>query len=172
MLSHTITELSSVKSNKTDLHHLVDTAKHALAGLKHTEQYDLPSFLTSMLVPCLPKPLQVEWEVHSRESRGVPPVEEFLEFVMFQADVLSTSTNSVKTTDTPSRPSNSRPEHPTKGHRAATTTTQRSTYGSNGGLRYECQLCPGSKHPLFQCAVFDAMTIHQRGEHMRNKKLL
>ena len=84
---HTLTELSSVKANKTDLHQFVDTVKHALSGLRHTGQYDLPSFLTSMLAPCLPKPLQVEWEVHSRDSKCVPPVEEFLEFVAFRADV-------------------------------------------------------------------------------------
>ena len=84
-----LTDLSSVKSTRTDLHQFVDTVRHALAGLRHTEQYDLPAFLTSMLVPCLSKALQVEWEVHTKESRSVPPVEEFLEFVMFRADVLS-----------------------------------------------------------------------------------
>ena len=83
-----LTEMSSVKSTRPDLHHFVDTVRHSLAGLRHTDQYDLPSFLTSTLVPCLSKALQVEWEVHTKESRIVPPVEDFLEFVMFRADVL------------------------------------------------------------------------------------
>ena len=64
--------------------------RHAISGLKHTEQFDIRSFLTSILHPCLSKSLQVEWEVHSNKIKGVPPVEDFLDFVMFRATVLST----------------------------------------------------------------------------------
>ena len=111
-----LTSLSSVKNNKTDLHQFVDKVKHAVAGLKHTEQYDLPAFLTSMLTACLPKSLQIEWEVHSRESRDVPPLEEFLQFVSFRADVLSTTPTAPP--ESKSTTSDSKSDHIPRKHRA------------------------------------------------------
>ena len=86
----TLTQLEPVKSTTADLHQFVDTVRHAISGLKQTEQFDIRYFLTSILQPCLSKSLQVEWEVHSNKIKGVPPVEDFLEFVMFRANKLST----------------------------------------------------------------------------------
>ena len=117
-----LTDLSSVKFNKAELHSFVDTVRHALAGLLHTHQYDLPSFLTSMLVPCIPKPLQVEWEVHSRESKDVPPVEEFLEFVLFRADILSSQPTAAKAPEPQPRPTD-KTDHPSRRYKAAIHTT-------------------------------------------------
>ncbi len=169
---HTLTNLSAVKANKADLHTFVDTINHALAGLRHTNQYDLPSFLTSMLVQCIPKSLQVEWEIHSKEHRDVPPVEKFLEFVTFRADVLSTPPTATKAPEPQSRSTDIKPDHQPRRYKAAThSTTHCSTNGPNTGFRCECQLCPGNKHPLFQCTMFNNMSVHQRGEHIRSKKL-
>ena len=39
------------------------------------------------------------------------------------------------------------------------------------GFRYECNLCSGEKHPLFQCSKFNGMTVSQRGNHIRTFKL-
>ena len=115
---HQITSLSTIKNTKTDLHQLVDKVKHAVSGLKHTGQYDLPAFLTSFLTSCLPKGLQVEWEVHSKDSKDVPPLDDFLQFCSFRADVLSTSTT--PTPEIKSKSSDPKPEqHQRKHHRAA-----------------------------------------------------
>ena len=132
----------------------VDSVNHALAGLRHTNQYDLPSFLTSTLVQSISKSLQVDWEVYSKEKKGVTPVEEFLEFVTFRADILFTSTPAVKSPEPQARPTDSRIDHQPRHYRAAVhSTSQCSSNGPNIGFRYECQLCPGSKHPLFQCSI-------------------
>ena len=167
-----LTNLSAVTASKADLHTFVDTINHALAGLRHTNQYDLPSFLTSMLVQCIPKSLQVEWEVHSKEHRDVPPVEKFLEFITFRADVLSTPPAATKAPEPQSHSTDIKPDHQPRRYKAAPhSTTHRSTNGPNTGFRCECQLCPGNKHPLFQCTMFNNMSVHQRGEHIRSKKL-
>ena len=84
-----LTQIGSVKSTKADLRKFIDSVRHSIAGLKHTGQYDVESFLTSMLYSCISRPLQVEWEVQSKATKGIPPVEDFLEFVAFHADVLS-----------------------------------------------------------------------------------
>ena len=124
------------------LHHLVDSVNHALAGLRHTNQYDLPSFLTSTLVQCIPKSLQVG-EVHSKEQKGIPPVEEFLEFVTFRADVLFTSTPAVKSPEPQARPTDSRTDQQPRHYRAAVhSTSQCSSNGPNIGFRYE-SVMPG-----------------------------
>ena len=133
-----------MKNNKTDLYQFVDKVKHAVGGLKHTEQYDLPAFLTSMLTACLPKSLQIEWKVHSRESRDVPPLEEFLQFVSFRADVLSTT----PTAPPESKPttSDSKSDHAPRKHRATvhSNAARPSSSGTQSmqGFRYECMLCP------------------------------
>ena len=86
-LCQQLIDLPHAKANKADLLGFVDNIKQTLAGLRHTGQCDFPSYLTSMMVPRIPKSLQVEWEVHSKESRGVPPIDDFLKFVSFRADV-------------------------------------------------------------------------------------
>ena len=78
----TLTSLSAIKNTEADLLHFIDKATHAMAGLKHSGQDDLPSFLTSILTSCLPKALQVEWEILSQEYKQVPPFEEFLKFLL------------------------------------------------------------------------------------------
>ena len=137
-----LTELPSVKSTRTDLHQFVDTVRHALAGLRHTEQYDLPAFLTSMLVPCLSKALQVEWEVHTKESRSVPPVEEFLEFVMFRADILSAQPPTTKGPEVHPKATDPNTEHPPRRHRAVVHSSSSSLQSSDGrSIRYHFQVC-------------------------------
>ena len=149
----------------------MDKVKHAVSGLKHTEQYNLPAFLTSVLTACLPKALQVEWEVHSRESRDVPPLDDFLKFVSFRADVLANSPSTPS--DTKQKPSDIKLEHaPRKYHRAAVNAaTPKPSSAGPSGFRYECILCPGLKHPLFTCDIFNNKNVQGREDHIRYKLL-
>ena len=99
-------------------------------------------------------------------------MEKFLEFVTFRADVLSTPPTATKAPEPQSRSTDIKPDHQPRRFKAAThSTTHCSTNGPNTGFRCECQLCPGNKHPLFQCTMFNNMSVHQRGEHIRSKKL-
>ena len=168
----TLTQLGPVKSTKADLHQFVDTVRHAISGLKHTEQFDIRSFLTSILHPCLSKSLQVEWEVHSNKIKGVPPVEDFLNFVMIRATVLSTQPP-VPPTKVPDhkpenrqeRKSERKPEHYQR-HRAAMHVATPSS-----GFKYECLLCSPEKHPLYMCAKFNTFTVNQCQEHLKANHL-
>ena len=161
-----------VKYTKADLHQFVDTVCHTISGLKHTEQFDIRSFLTSILHPCLSKSLQVEWEVHSNKIKGIPPVEDFLDFVMFRATVLSTQPP-VPPTKVPDHKPEKRqekkperkPEHYQR-HRAAMHVATPS-----GGFKYECLLCSPENHPLYMCAKFNTFPVNQRQEHLKTNHL-
>ena len=166
-------ELNSVKATKADLHLFIDTVKTALAGLRHTTQDNLPSFLTSMFVPRIPKALQVEWEVHSKDSEGVPPIDDLLTFLGFRADVLSSAATSGKESEASSWPAD-RKQSQAGGKQTAAVHASTPTPSPSSmpyGYRYECNLCPGLKHPLYQCSLFNEMTIHQRGDYMRSRRI-
>lgn len=47
--------LTHAKNTKADLRQLADRINNAVSGLKHTKQYDLPSFLSSVMAALLPK---------------------------------------------------------------------------------------------------------------------
>ena len=159
----TLTQLGPVKSTKADLHQFIDTVRHAISGLKHTEQFDIRSFLTSILHTCLSRSLQVEWEVHSNKTKGVPPIEDFLDFVMFRAAALSTQPPPI--IKAPEHKQERKPKHQPR-HRVAMHVTTPS-----GEFKYECLLCSPEKHPLYMCAKFNTFTINQCQEHLKNNRL-
>ena len=166
------TSFSQVKNNKADLLQFLDKINHAVAGLKHTRQFELSPFLSSILTLCLPKILQTEGEVHSKESKDDPPLEEFLKFISFRADVLSAAPPPV--VEGKPKSSEVKTESYPRKHRAAThanTARPSPNYrpASTEGFKYECMLCPGLKHPLFMCEVFNQMNVHKREEHVRTK---
>ena len=137
-----------------------------------------------MLVPTLPKPLQVEWEMYTKESKGVPHLDELSDFLKLRAKVLASYT-SVSVEQPPRfKPAEVKVERAPRKYRAAVhaatprsssnhSNSSNSSYSANrpNGFRYECILCPGSKHPLFQCEVFREMSIQGREDHIRNKNL-
>ena len=122
-------------------------------------QYDFDAFLTSVLVPSIAKPLQIEWGVPSQDQKKVPPIDEFVKFIRFRASVL-TVTPSVKPPEVKTE------THPKKDRAAVHAVSPHSGSGPGSGstgFRYECNLCPGGKHPIFQCVKFNNMTVSQRG---------
>ena len=158
--------MGQVKTTKADLTRFADTLTTTIAGLKHTGQYDIESVLTSLLVPSISKQLQVEWEVKSQESRGVPPIEDFIKFIRFRSSILTASTATKPPENKPEHP-----QHPKKYKATVNAAHQRAPSGPIQGFRYVCNLCNGEKHPLFQCPNFNSMNISQRGEHIRNFRL-
>ena len=162
-----LTSIGQMKSTKAELTQLADTLTRTISGLKHTGQYDLDAFLTSVLVSSIAKPLQIEWEVQSQDQKKVPPIDEFVKFIRFRASVL-TATPSVKPLEVKTE------THPKKYRAAVHAVSPHSGSGPGSGstgFRYECNLCPGDKHPLFQCVKFNNMTVSQRGEHTRAFRL-
>ena len=116
-----------------------------LPWLRHTTQDNLPSFLTLMFVPRIPKALQVEWEVHLKDSEGVPPIDDLLTFLGFRADVLSSAATSGKASEASSRPADRKQSQAGRKQTAAVhaSTPRPSPSSMPYGYRYECNLCPG-----------------------------
>ena len=86
----------------------------------------------------------MEWEVHSRESRDVPPLEDFLHFISFRADVLSTTPSAPS--EAKPRTSDVKPEHaPRRQHKATVNSTAHE--------------------------VFNTMNVQRREDHIKNKNL-
>ena len=110
------------------------------------------------------KALQIEWEVHSKESRNVPPVEEFLEFVMFRTEVHSNQSQPTKAADV-------KPERDHKQQQRHRAVVHLSTNGPTTTFKYECILCPPDKHPLYLCPKYNSMTVTQRQAHMKTHRL-
>ena len=107
------------------------------------------------------------WEIHTKDQTQVPSVRELIAFLRFQADVMpeTSSTHSHKTKqEHPQWNQDSQPnKYRAEVHSTTTTPTPQSTYGPRTPFRYECRLCPGNKHPLFQCPAFNEMSIKLRG---------
>ena len=149
-------------NTRPELLQFLDKVNHAVAGLKHTKQYDISPF-TSILTLYLPKNLQVEWEVHSKESRQVPPLEDFLTFVAFRADFLSA---------TPSAPppevkkEKKMEEKPYK-HRASVNVSAPAP----SAFRYDCPICKPEKHSLYFCPKFAEMAVVARRDYAKVNKL-
>ena len=139
----------------------MDKVRHTMSGLKHIGQFDLESFRTSILHTCLAKSLQVEREIHSNKTKGVPPVEDFLESVMLRAAALSTQPTVTPTKAPESKPERRQEKKPERNHeqsykhRAAMHVAAPSS-----GFRYECLLCKPEKHPLYMCSKFHSFNTH------------
>ena len=157
-----LTQLGDVKFNRTDLRRLVDTARSAISSLKHSGQYDLDAFLTSIISMVLPIKLQTLWEQHSKKDKGVPPVCDLLEFVSDHAETLpATPPNSGRAPEpqekNPTRKQDKRPD--STPHRQRTNvhvSTPTPTY------KWECVFCKPDRHPLFLCTKWQSMTVAQR----------
>ena len=131
-------------------------------------------FSCALTTPLLPKELRMAWELHTQDQAQVPSVKDLIAFLRVRAGVMSETTtpnqHKIKT-EPPHRRSNS--SHPNK-YRAAvhssasTPVSSPSAYGPRTPFRYECRLCPGNKHPLFQCP---ALTVKLRGDHLCNNRL-
>lgn len=110
-----------------------------------------------------------------KDSKAVPAFDDFITFVAFRADVLTTTPTT--TSESKSRIAKAKTEPPARKHQAtvhssASRPSNNTTRPSHSpGFRYECMLCPGSKHPLFVCTVFNQMSIQGRKEHIWSKNL-
>ena len=150
----------------------MDTASTTIASIKHSGHYTLDAFLTSVLYTNLPSKLQTLWEQHSKQEKGIPPVDQLLAFVSEHAETLpAPSPTSGKTPElTPERTTNKKPERrqepaPHKHKAAIHVTTPANSY------KWECVLCKPEKHPLFMCPKWQSFTVAQRLNHITTRGL-
>ena len=158
----TLADVGPVKATCSDLNAFADKLSQAVSGLVHTGQFDGPSIITSLCVSSLNRTLQVEWELHTKEHKDVPSIQELITFVSQRADALAGQL--VQTTSTITKPE-LKPDPPRR-TRAAVHTTQ-----PTAGFKYDCLICPGEKHPLYLCSKFNSMSLDQRAAHTRTNNV-
>ena len=81
-----LTQMGSVKATRADLRKFVDTLNVTIASIKHSGHYNLEAFLTSILHANIPVKLQTAWELIAKKTKGIPPAQDFMDFISYQAD--------------------------------------------------------------------------------------
>ena len=170
LLCRTLADIPSPKQTRTDLRRLVDLVKRTISSLKATSQYDLESFLSSIVVSVLPSRLQTSWAQHTRKDKGVPPITQLLSYLREHAETLP-STGPPLPTTTP-EPTNKKP-FTRRQDRKQDVHKPKSvhTVTSSTSYRWECCLCKPEKHPLHLCPKWATLNISQRLGHIQSKSL-
>ena len=171
VLCRTLADIPSVKQTRADLRRLVDLVKRTISSLKATSQYDMESFLSSIVVSVLPSRLQTSWAQHTRKDKGVPPITQLLSYLREHAETLpSTGPSPAPTTPDPATKKSSPPRkdrkqevHKPKGVHTVSTTTKVH--------HWECILCRPEKHPLHLCPKWANLTVAQRKGHIQSNSL-
>ena len=165
-------QLPDAKYNRAELRKLVDLVRATINNLKRAGQYDIESFLSSVVSSVLPYKLQTLWDQHSRKDKGVPPVDDLLDFVDDHAESLHSNH---PTSGRATEPSEKRPVKKNDRKPEQSTYRQRSNVhvssSSVSTYRWECFLCKPEKHPLFLCPKWESMTVAQCLGHIQTRKL-
>ena len=170
LLSRTLADLSSPKQTRADLRRLVDLVKRTISSMKATKQYDMDSFLSSIVFSILPSRLQTTWAQHTKKDKGVPPISQLLLFLREHAETLPSSGAPLPATpsDTPSWKNNSRrSDRKQEAHKPKPvhSVTPSSSY------KWECSLCKPEKHPLYGCPKWASYSVSQRLAQVKAKNL-
>ena len=159
LLSRTLADLPSPKQTRADLRKLVDLVKRTTSSLKATGQYDIDSFLSSLVFSVLPSRLQTSWAQHTKKEKGVPPLSQLLIFLREHAETLPATNVPLPTppSDSASKKANpKRPERRQDSHKKGVhSVTPANSY------RWECILCQPQKHPLHLCPKWATLNISQ-----------
>ena len=161
--------LPEAKNTSTDLRKLVDDTTAYMASIKQTGHYSLETFVTSMIYSRLPYKVKLDWDDHHTEEKVVAPFHKLLEFVSNRAYSLADN----QPTPSKTEPSDRRPAkaadkrqtgHPPRRANVHVATTP-TTY------KYDCILCTPEKHPLYLCPKWLKLTVQQRLDLVKQKKL-
>ena len=169
-LTQSLLQLPTAKQTKVDLRSLVDTVKRTIDSIKATGHYSIETFLTSLVYLSLPSRLQTQWEQNSKKEKGVPPVDQILNFIREHAETLpSTQPSPGKATDpekkSPRRSDRRQEHHPQRLKANVHVVAPASNY------KWECPLCKPDKHPLYLCPKWLGYTVAQRLSHVTSKNL-
>ena len=161
--------LPEARNSSSDLRKLVDDTTAYMASIKQTGHYSLETFVTSMVYSRLPYKVKLDWDDHHTEEKVVAPFHELLEFVSNRAYSLA---DNQSTTTTKTEPSDRRPvKAATKqsGQPQRRTNVHVATTPTN--FKYDCVLCSPEKHPLYLCPKWLKLTVQQRLDIVKQKKL-
>ena len=170
LLSRTLADLASPKQTRTDLRRVVDLVKRTISSMKATKQYDMDSFLSSLLSSVLPPRLQTSWAQHTKKDKLVPPISQLLTYLREHAETLPESgaplsappSDSPPWKNNPRRSDKRQDHHKPKVVHAVTTTSN---------YKWECTLCSPEKHPLHACPKWASYSVSQRLAQVKARKL-
>ena len=170
LLCRTLADLPITKQTRTDLRRLVDLVKRTISSLKATSQYDMDSFLSSIVVSVLPSRLQTSWAQHTRKDKGVPPITQLLSYLREHAETLPSTGPPLPAT--PPEPASKKPFTRRQDRKQEVHKTKSvHTVTSSTSYRWECCLCKPEKHPLHLCPKWATLTVSQRLGHIQSKSL-
>ena len=143
------------EGNGKELRRLHDTIQQHVRALK-TLGCDLPaSFITSMIKLKLDVDTLFEWQKHSQAASSVPPFQDLLSFIDLRAQASEASHAAPK----------KQPQPPRKPHNRAASFATNSEVGS------DCVVCKTTKHPLYACTKFKAMSHDDRMQVLKVNRL-
>ena len=154
-----IVECPSLKQGShEELCSFMDTLEHNINSLKDARQYNIGSFLTSILSSKLTKRLQESWLHFSRDDKEVPDIFSLIRFLKERIHTTPVSASApVKT--------KAKPEAP-KRYKALIHQLQ-----PQWESRESCTVCGGEGHPIYCCPTFNSMSIDSKNAHVRSNHL-
>ena len=164
-----LVSLPEARNTSTDLRKLVDDTTAYMASIKQTGHYNLETFVTSMIYSKLPYKVKLDWDDHHSEEKVVAAFPKLLEFVSNRAYSLADNQPTVSKAETPDRrpprAADKRPSgYPPRRANVHVVTTP-TIY------KWDCMLCTPEKHPLYLCPKWLHLTLQQRLDQVKQKKL-
>lgn len=171
-----IMQLVPIKETQDEIKKLMDSVRRTLLSLKRTGSYCLESFMTSVVFLVLPKKLQILWEQNTKKEKKVTNVFAMLDFFLEHAATLTPSSLTHSYQAPRPEAQDKKPRQQGRRHDNAQPHRQKATVHvsstpASPSYKWECQLCPGEKHPLYLCTKWLEYSITQRLAHVRAKSL-
>ena len=180
-----LAELQPIKGTPAELSQAADTVFAAVTGIQRSEQDTISHIATSLVVSIMPKQLRQEWENKTEDTKEVPDIYKWIEFVRKKATHANQEQKAAGPYSRPPR-ENKRPERShhrsdAKVHVAVSQTPEALESpparnksapgrGSSADCKYQCKLC-SSYHYIFSCRQFLDMNVQQRKEHIQTSSL-
>ena len=184
-----LADLPPIQNVSEQLNRTADTVSNTVAGLKRSGQATIDSIATSLVVSVLPKELRTEWETKTEAESEVPNIDQWIAFIRKKATI-SSQKQKVElqpvslTANKPYKEkrinkSYIKPESKVyyNSGEASSDGGQAPSYAKNKKAKNPahipktgCALC-ANFHFIFQCRVFQDMTVHQRKQHVQTASL-
>ena len=171
-LTKSLAHVAAPKQTSADLIMLYDTLKCGMANLKSTGHYHLDAFLASNTYAVLPTKVQTLWDQHSQKEKGVPTIDQLLEFIKAHAETLPATPYQAPADKTPD--SNKKPTYQQKKKEYQAKNRHPIHVASPAApvtQRWECTICAPERHPLYLCPKWATYTVQQRLNHISTKSL-
>ena len=183
-----LADLPPIQNVADQLNKTADIVSNTVAGLRRSKQFTIDSIATSLVASVLPKDLRTEWETKTESESEVPKIDQWVSFIRKKATI---SSQKQKTELQPVSGAATKPPREKRVNKSYIKTEpivyysgesagdggQASSHGKNKKAKNNgytpkagCALC-SNYHFIFQCRVFQDMTVQQRKQHAMSASL-